>query len=162
MARLERLELPTYCLEGSCSIQLSYRRTYDQRTGGRKIGAGDENRTHVTSLEGWNSTIELHPPVFSQLIDSSTVALYLSRRIFKKTIKLAGGRRDNCAGITVYSQRMCAPMSERAQSSTIRGFSKGVYFFFQKEMERSKSPARAGLSLLVHVEITVYFLVSPL
>ena len=26
MARLERLELPTYCLEGSCSIQLSYKR----------------------------------------------------------------------------------------------------------------------------------------
>ena len=25
------------------------------------IGAGDGNRTHVTSLEGWNSTIELHP-----------------------------------------------------------------------------------------------------
>ena len=26
------------------------------------IGAGDGNRTHVTSLEGWGSTIELHPP----------------------------------------------------------------------------------------------------
>ena len=26
-------------------------------------GAGDGNRTHVTSLEGWNSTIELHPRV---------------------------------------------------------------------------------------------------
>ena len=26
-----------------------------------RIGAGDGNRTHVTSLEGWNSTIELHP-----------------------------------------------------------------------------------------------------
>ena len=25
-----------------------------------RIGAGDGNRTHVTSLEGWNSTIELH------------------------------------------------------------------------------------------------------
>jgi hypothetical protein len=24
-------------------------------------GAGDENRTHATSLEGWSSTIELHP-----------------------------------------------------------------------------------------------------
>ncbi len=24
------------------------------------FGAGDGNRTHVTSLEGWNSTIELH------------------------------------------------------------------------------------------------------
>ena len=26
MARLGRFELPTHCLEGSCSIQLSYRR----------------------------------------------------------------------------------------------------------------------------------------
>ena len=26
-------------------------------------GAGDGNRTHVTSLEGWSSTIELHPRV---------------------------------------------------------------------------------------------------
>ena len=26
-----------------------------------KIGAGDGNRTHTTSLEGWGSTIELHP-----------------------------------------------------------------------------------------------------
>ena len=26
-----------------------------------QIGAGDGNRTHATSLEGWNSTIELHP-----------------------------------------------------------------------------------------------------
>ena len=29
------------------------------------FGAGDENRTHVTSLEGWNSTIELHPQEIS-------------------------------------------------------------------------------------------------
>ena len=27
----------------------------------QKNGAGDGNRTHVASLEGWNSTIELHP-----------------------------------------------------------------------------------------------------
>ena len=26
-----------------------------------RLGAGDGNRTHVTSLEGWSSTIELHP-----------------------------------------------------------------------------------------------------
>ena len=28
-------------------------------------GAGDGNRTHVTSLEGWSSTIELHPRFWS-------------------------------------------------------------------------------------------------
>ncbi len=27
----------------------------------KKSGAGDGNRTHATSLEGWDSTIELHP-----------------------------------------------------------------------------------------------------
>ena len=27
------------------------------------FGAGDGNRTHVISLEGWSSTIELHPHV---------------------------------------------------------------------------------------------------
>ena len=52
VAYLEGFEPPTYCLEGSCSIQLSYRYI---------AGADDGNRTHVTSLEGWNSTIELHP-----------------------------------------------------------------------------------------------------
>ena len=30
-------------------------------------GAGDGNRTPVTSLEGWRSTIELHPPKAHQL-----------------------------------------------------------------------------------------------
>ena len=58
MARQERLELPTYCLEGSCSIQLSYWRIF---------GAGDGNRTHATSLEGWDSTIELHPHIACHL-----------------------------------------------------------------------------------------------
>jgi hypothetical protein len=27
----------------------------------QKNGAGDGNRTHITSLEGWRSTTELHP-----------------------------------------------------------------------------------------------------
>ena len=27
----------------------------------KKLKAGDGNRTHVSSLEGWCSTIELHP-----------------------------------------------------------------------------------------------------
>src|SRR5689334_9852594 len=29
----------------------------------QRRGAGDGNRTHVASLEGWSSTIELHPPI---------------------------------------------------------------------------------------------------
>ena len=31
------------------------------------LGAGDGNRTHVASLEGWNSTIELHPQILLEL-----------------------------------------------------------------------------------------------
>ena len=55
MARQKGLEPLTYCLEGSCSIQLSYWRMCS--------GAGDGNRTRVSSLEGWCSTIELHPQI---------------------------------------------------------------------------------------------------
>ncbi len=31
-------------------------------------GAGDGNRTHAASLEGWNSTIEQHPHQFCSAI----------------------------------------------------------------------------------------------
>ena len=76
MARQEGLEPPTYCLEGSCSIQLSYWRIYS--------GAGDGNRTRVSSLEGWCSTIELHPHklscVLSQEIITQT-ALFVKYKI---------------------------------------------------------------------------------
>ncbi len=30
------------------------------------VGAGDGNRTHTTSLEGWGSTIELHPRILQR------------------------------------------------------------------------------------------------
>ena len=36
-----------------------------QRHYGELYGAGDGNRTHAASLEGWNSTIELHPHIFT-------------------------------------------------------------------------------------------------
>ena len=44
MVRQKGLEPPTCCLEGSCSIRMSY---------WRGCGAGDENRTRIPSLEGW-------------------------------------------------------------------------------------------------------------
>ena len=54
-------EPPTHGLEGRCSIQLSYEHTTVMTFFHNK--AGDGNRTHVSSLEGWCSTIELHPHV---------------------------------------------------------------------------------------------------
>ena len=56
---LKGFEPPTHGLEGRCSIQLSYRLIMLFR----KSKAGDGNRTHVSSLEGWCSTIELHPHI---------------------------------------------------------------------------------------------------
>ena len=44
MARQKGFEPLAYCLEGSCSIRLSYWRVF---------GAGDGNRTRIPSLEGW-------------------------------------------------------------------------------------------------------------
>ena len=45
-----RLRRPLlYPAELQTQVQLAY------------YGAGDGNRTHAASLEGWNSTIELHP-----------------------------------------------------------------------------------------------------
>ena len=35
---------------------------YPAEPQGHKNGAGSGNRTRATSLEGWGSTIELHPP----------------------------------------------------------------------------------------------------
>ena len=66
LVRLKRFELLTHGLEGRCSIQLSYRRIAVD------VGAGDGNRTHAASLEGWNSTIELHPHISHSAVASTT------------------------------------------------------------------------------------------
>ena len=44
-------------------------------------GAGDGNRTHAASLEGWNSTIELHPHFVANTTASTTL-------VYNSTIKL--------------------------------------------------------------------------
>ena len=72
LVRLKRFELLTHGLEGRCSIQLSYRRISALDTPAENSGAGDGNRTHAASLEGWNSTIELHPHISHSAVASTT------------------------------------------------------------------------------------------
>src|SRR5436190_15171213 len=40
----------------------------------QNAGAGDGNRTHVASLEGWSSTIELRPPVIRSARQANRVS----------------------------------------------------------------------------------------
>ena len=56
LVRPEGFEPPTMSLEPTCSIQLSYGRLFSG-----PVGAGEQNRTVVTTLEKLRSTIELHP-----------------------------------------------------------------------------------------------------
>ena len=41
----------------------------------QKNGASDGNRTHATSLEGWNSTIELHSQIIISFLPSYNITL---------------------------------------------------------------------------------------
>ncbi len=45
----------------TCGLLLRRQLLYPTELESHISGAGDGNRTHATSLEGWNSTIELHP-----------------------------------------------------------------------------------------------------
>jgi hypothetical protein len=60
----DKVEQPCTCYTGA-SYLAPFPASDAQETlylqGYSEIGAGDGNRTHVTSLEGWSSTIELHP-----------------------------------------------------------------------------------------------------
>ena len=57
MVRLKGFEPLTHALEGRCSSSWATDACWNIIYS----GAGDGNRTHATSLEGWGSTIELHP-----------------------------------------------------------------------------------------------------
>ncbi len=69
MARPKGLEPLAHCLEGSCSIRLSYGRMHG-------FGAGDGNRTHMASLEGWSSTTELHLHISERISIYNALPIY--------------------------------------------------------------------------------------
>ena len=52
---LKRIDVPFW---NGCNMKI---KTLEKS---RVFRAGDGNRTHVSSLEGWCSTIELHPHVY--------------------------------------------------------------------------------------------------
>ena len=61
MARQEGLEPPTYCLEGSCSIQLSYWRVSMERV----TGIGPAYPAWKAGVLPLNYTRKKHPPADS-------------------------------------------------------------------------------------------------
>ena len=81
LVRPKGFEPLTHGLEGRCSIQLSYGCIKDSLLSKKNIGAGDGNRTHAASLEGWNSTIELHPQS-AQLISLQTMPINCNKKSF--------------------------------------------------------------------------------
>lgn len=71
------------------------------------IGAGDGNRTHVTSLEGWGSTIELHPHVLTYLrFQKNFPCLFLNPsdifRLYQMPLSLSTPRFKNFFWIKLY------------------------------------------------------------
>ena len=101
MARLKGLEPLTHCLEGSCSIHLSYKR----------IGAGDGNRTHTTSLEGWDSTIELHPQATVIIIAEK---LAFVNTFFEKILKISKKYQTKKESAIPNSYKLCtSPLTIR-------------------------------------------------
>jgi hypothetical protein len=64
----------------------------------RENGAGDGNRTHVASLEGWSSTIELHPRPDSRVAIEGGLSILRAaashRELIQITDALARRRRS--------------------------------------------------------------------
>ena len=70
-------------------------------------GAGDGNRTHATSLEGWSSTIELHPHLSDDfyfninymalsILISIFFNFYLFTNIYNKTANKNASNPSKC------------------------------------------------------------------
>ena len=62
------------------------------------LGAGDGNRTHVVSLEGWSSTIELHPHFHWMVTRRRLERLTLWLKVRCSTYWASGSRMAGIAG----------------------------------------------------------------
>ena len=63
-----------------------------------EVGAGDGNRTHVASLEGWSSTIELHP--HAALILMFSVGMSTAARGHRSEAKRGSNSKAGYTGFT--------------------------------------------------------------
>ena len=69
-------------------------------------GAGEGNRTLVVSLEGFCSTIELHPPPGNDLNQSETVTLHWISHCASLTVPLPGiSIYDRISGLSIGKTR---------------------------------------------------------
>ena len=137
MGRATRIELATSRATIWRSIQLSYRRIAwhlaekrqnDSRRFPEKVsGAGDGNRTHATSLEGWNSTIELHPhlcdfgAVSTTLVYNSTYPK--NCQIFFALFFIFSVKNFNCNYLYQNSQKMLKTNSKKLRERIL-----GIHF----------------------------------
>ncbi len=102
--KLRQLSRSYGALEGTRTPDPLLRRQllYPAELQAHKNGAGDGNRTHTTSLEGWDSTIELHPHFGTKAILSQDF-LNVNRNI-ENFIFYIKGRCLSCRPFVSYAR----------------------------------------------------------
>ena len=108
-------------------LQAHIKRSSILPLGKKNCGAGDGNRTHATSLEGWNSTIELHPhlcdfgAVSTTLVYNSTYPK--NCQIFFALFFIFSVKNFNCNYLYQNSQKMLKTNSKKLRERIL-----GIHF----------------------------------